>query len=242
MQYSDTSYESLQWRLMWAMAFPTILASLIVDMDSTLLAVAWNVWSRRVKHFYTVSSESLLQPCPRQDTWSRSLGYGELIPSSVWQILGWIHGIENLSPCCMADLGSGTGNLLRAAVMAESNTVHRAIGIEIVRRLHNQATSTHKLWDEWHLSKSKTLWEWRCADFTIDTSWIQADIVWIHATVFEDSLMQQLNQSCRQCREGTYFVMVSKPLQVNDGIVTLRTEQLDVDWGQGTVYLQRKLT
>jgi hypothetical protein len=84
-----------------------------------------------------------------------------------------------------------------------------------------------------------------CTDFTTDTSWVQtADFVWIHSTVFEQPLMSKLASLCRECRRGTLFVTVSKPLESagsGEGLPAFRTLnvlRLPMDWGMASVYLQ----
>jgi hypothetical protein len=84
-----------------------------------------------------------------------------------------------------------------------------------------------------------------CADFTTDTSWVQtADLIWIHSTVFEQPLMSKLASLCRECRRGTLFVMVSKPLESTGSgedlpaFRTLNVLRLPMDWGLASVYLQ----
>ena len=78
-------------------------------------------------------------------------------------------------------------------------------------------------------------------DFTSPTDgWTRdADLVLCHATVFSEDLMKATANACAACRPGTHFVLVSKPL-VHPKIETLWKGQLDMSWGQATVYLQKR--
>jgi hypothetical protein len=169
----------------------------------------------------------------------------------------------------VADLGSGNGKVLLTAALGLF--VGRAIGIEIAPSLHDQAVKNYEEhWKYWDAGCSTidtsttdtsttgsttdstngltTAWEWKCADFTVDTEWVElVDLIFIHATVFEPALMEQLNVLCQGCRSGTYFCMVSQPLNTtgcSDGgagsIETIDEVHLDMNWGQATVYIQRK--
>jgi hypothetical protein len=206
-------------------------------------------------------------------SWTHSLGYGEICPESVLRILQRIphlfgnhqnkdqHGKQQ-KILTVADLGSGNGKVLLTAALGLS--IGRAIGIEIAPSLHAQAvTNYEEHWKYWDAgcstidtsttdstnTGSTTVWEWKCADFTLDTEWVElVDLIFIHATVFEPALMEQLNVLCQGCRSGTYFCMVSQPLNTArcsdaggaGSIETIDEVHLDMNWGQATVYLQRK--
>jgi hypothetical protein len=209
-------------------------------------------------------------------SWTHSLGYGEICPDTVLRILQRIpHLFDNHQDqngkqhklLTVADLGSGNGKVLLTAALGLS--IGRAIGIEIAPSLHAQAvTNYEEHWKYWDadcsaiststtdssttasttFTGSTTDWEWKCADFTADTEWVElVDLIFIHATVFEPALMDQLNVLCQGCRSGTYFCMVSQPLNTtgcSDGtpgsFETIDEVHLDMNWGQATVYLQRK--
>jgi hypothetical protein len=78
-------------------------------------------------------------------------------------------------------------------------------------------------------------------DFTASTErWTSdADLVLCHATVFSDNLLEATALACATCRPGTRFIFVSRPL-VHPEIETLRKGQLEMNWGQATVYLQKR--
>jgi hypothetical protein len=137
------------------------------------------------------------------------------------------------------DLGSGNGNVLLAASLARQ--VSQAIGLEILPHLHDQAMDNVEHWKLLDKSVTEVEWRFACADFTVDRDWIRrADLVFIHATVFEDSLLQTLNSLCQECRPGTVFCLISRPLKEEGGIRSVAEFQLDMSWGIATVFLQQK--
>jgi hypothetical protein len=89
------------------------------------------------------------------------------------------------------------------------------------------------------------------ADFTRWTAWAgprgdedeeppcAARLVLCHATVFGERLMGAAALACARCPPGTWFVLVSRPLE-HPGIETVREGPLEMSWGLATVYLQRR--
>ena len=107
---------------------------------------------------------------------ANNLGYGEITPRTVMDLMSEIkkmtygenkHG-DNVSfgsystGGTVLDSGSGTGRVLFAAAL--SHTFHRAIGIEIVENLHNDALKHLKKWNDRQLHKSNL-------NDSIDESW-----------------------------------------------------------------------
>jgi hypothetical protein len=66
-----------------------------------------------------------------------------------------------------------------------------------------------------------------------------ARLVLCHATVFGERLMGAAASACALCPPGTWFVLVSRPLE-HPGIETVREGPLEMSWGLATVYLQRR--
>jgi SAM-dependent methyltransferase len=147
------------------------------------------------------------------------------------------------------DLGSGNGRVLMAASLA--HFFQKAIGIEIVPELHQEALENLERWnhqfipdvDEEASKTTKTILEFICGDFRdFPLEIASADLIFCHATVFNPSLMAALQQLCDACEPGTIFVMVTKPLQESssNNIQTLEEWQLRMNWGEATVYIQQK--
>lgn len=170
-------------------------------------------------------------------------------------------------PACIVDLGSGSGLALLAAswrwfLWESSFTLMRPglltfRGFEIDPSWQDVADSYAT--DLWFGSNPSSYGSWTCTldcvqvshsipiycafqtcDFLQNTDWVaQASIVLCHATVFQDDLFDLLQIFCERCRPGTYFAMVSRPLQ-SDRFETIHQWQLDMTWGLATVYLQQR--
>jgi hypothetical protein len=111
--------------------------------------------------------------------------------------------------------------------------------MEIIPDLHEEAVDNLRRWNE--RSVDNTRFDLLCTDFTLDSSLVSdAQLVWVHATVFEQDLMDNVQHLCESCSNETYFIMVTKALKVQNGIVTRASLQLGMDWGQATVYIQTK--
>jgi hypothetical protein len=173
---------------------------------------------------------------------------------------------------CVVDLGSGNGRVLQAALVSTSLVVSKVIGLELVSQRDQQARQRQVVWQHLDpflvttrhdnnnnnnnavetnntvatnniKTHTQTTVDLRLADFTRDTSWTaMADVVFIHATVFDDGLMKQLNGLCAECQPGTYFCLVSRPLEgvlgSYDAVVLTRL-YIEMSWGRGALYIQQ---
>jgi len=264
---------TLEWRVTWILAFPTLVTELFalprterelelnsvgcsVDEDSWQWLLAYKVLEEAYRRSY--KSKEIFNPdvgnhiCQTtllNSPWSGSLGYGEITEGTVFRITQWIQRHHALHYCqairerewCIVDLGSGTGRVLQAAAVCCGN-VSRLIGLEIVPRLHEQALGRRRVWKEYDMMipNDRSLIDLRCSDFTSDRDWIrEADLVFVHATVFEKLLMERLALLSEQCRPGTYFCLVSQPL-CSDKIDTIDEMSLEMDWGRGSVIIQQR--
>ena len=153
----------------------------------------------------------------------------------------------------MMDLGSGTGRVVLAAAlaaswMASSSSPQRLVlrGMEIVPHLHDAAMHVVSLWNQQQQEFESTTTtssfvegitqlNVQCGDFLqqpmdpttgSSSSWLsQVDVIFIHGTVFEDALWEQLDRMIVPnendattddekggVRVGTWIVSVSRPL------------------------------
>ena len=199
---------------------------------------------------------------------TNSLGYGEIVPQT---IIRAIHQIKNYSNGCLSldtcneqnyllktggkskvvDLGSGTGRVLFAAALTHSFAY--AVGIEIVHGLHAQALQNWKRWNENELIGASrviepgTKFHFICGDMAEYQDMIDdASLVIVHATLFDEKLMDVVQQLCESCFSGdaacsTWFVMVSKPLR-GPRFETLSVEHCRMSWGYACVYIQRSVS
>ena len=137
------------------------------------------------------------------------------------------------------DLGSGDGKVILATALCLDATL---VGLEIVPDLHQQAMVKLQQWTETSLRNGMSVIEFQCDDFTRHSSRIaqDADLIWIHATVFGDTLFAKVQEICESCRPGTLFVLISRPLRENT-IETLLSARLKMSWGDGMVFVQRRI-
>jgi hypothetical protein len=225
------------WTRKWCCAFPTLLPVYAANADLSLQILAFD----EIFHSSSASSRcaakhsQALEPTKLLEN---SLGYGEITAHTVFRVMEWIHKHENgWQPNVCVDLGSGNGLVLFATALAHPFRFLR--GMEIIRDLHEEAVDNLRRWNE--RSVDNTRFDFLCTDFTLDRSLVSdAHLVWVHATVFEQDLMDSVQRLCESCSRGTYFIMVSKALKVKNGIVTQASLQLGMDWGQATVYIQTK--
>ena len=208
---------------------------------------------------------------------NNSLGYGEILPETIIEIMQLLIQQSAASSSHPAkavpitrggkvvDLGSGNGTILFALSLLHPFDI--ALGIELVPSRHEQALRNLSIWDT-HISSPQQQapkFEFILDDFT-KYSIADANLVIVHATVFDDDVMACVERQCEECAPGTWFVMVSKPLGVgysngND----MKTEDLGcggrgrnastfrvfktwnvldqggMDWGLGKVYIQRRV-
>jgi SAM-dependent methyltransferase len=212
---------------------------------------------------FTTTSTWLLQ-CEQTTLhrWKNSLGYGEITEGAVFEIIRQIRSLncstqveKNGARKCqnihtVVDLGSGTGRVVLAAALALQPKL--VIGLEIVPTLHDVASQISHRWNnEYKLCnhKNTTVLDFRCCDFTIDTDWWvnKADLVFIHGTVFEDELVQNVYNICKKLKVGTWIVTVSQPLVSSRRHICDHDDKLSLEcisefcvemsWGRGIVYI-----
>jgi Histone methylation protein DOT1 len=175
-----------------------------------------------------------------------SLGYGVMTEDSILFVIYLLVQSGNLllPKPCIVDLGSGDGMVLLTCSIAIELSL--AIGIEILPSLHKAAVSNEKHYQKYSslVPEGQTRFQWNCADFTDSktySGWCdQADLIFIHATVFEPNLMNQLNMICQSCRRNTCFCLVSKKLEPPDVFETIAELSLPMSWGYGNVFIQIK--
>lgn len=257
---TSPSDRALVWQCQWVQAFPTLYTDILLSQDGTdqiwLESLAWRSlqdsasfgtvepWSRTSdaeKTRTTPSGTTTNNNSVALDSWQGSYGYGEILPTEVAVAL---HRLEDLrlllstKDSVVVDLGSGDGRVLLAAVTARP--FGKAVGIEILPSLHEKALAFAEYWEEHNAYGRSVELAFACADFTVDTGWIaEADLIFCHATVFEDALMAKLSEMCGHCRSGTLFVMISRPLE-NQLIETVDRLWLSMNWGAASCFLQRR--
>jgi Histone methylation protein DOT1 len=200
------------------------------------------------------SMDSNVDGCSGSGNWTNSLGYGEITEQTVFAVIRSIRQIlQRQSPTMMStsvevmvDLGSGAGRVVLAAAIAVSLHLKMAVGLEILPGLHRQAMLLQNRWNEEavHLAPTRPCLDFQCCDFTTRTDWIDsADLIFMHCTVFEDSLFELACDLCSRVKPGTWIVTVSRRLQSAEAFIfeCVSELQLELSWGLGRVYVQRKL-
>jgi hypothetical protein len=225
------------WRRTWSCAFPALLPMYAANADLSLQLLAFDeIFPSSSASSRCAATHS--QVLKRTNLLEDSLGYGKITAHAVFEVMEWICTHENgWQPNVSVDLGSGNGLVLFATALAYPFRILR--GMEIIRDLHEEAVDNLRRWSE--RSVNNTRFDLLCTDFTLDKSLMSdAHLVWVHATVFEQNLMDSVQHLCESCSNGTYFIMVTKALKVQKGIVTRASLQLEMDWGQATVHIQTK--
>jgi SAM-dependent methyltransferase len=241
---NNYSTERLAWRILWTRALPTAVQTLLQDdndNDDVWYDLAFRcIWRDDNKSKYPDQQHRNTPP----DRCSDSLGYGEITEIAVFEILHVIRQQQQLSNTInvVVDLGSGTGRVVAAAAIALRPAL--AMGLEIVPELHQRAVNLQTRWNDErsiHLENMTTL-DFRCCDFTVDTEWIDAaHLIFMHCTVFEEALFAKVCDLCAKVNAGTWIVTVSRPLLCRqDAFECVSELQVEMSWGRGLVYLQRK--
>jgi Histone methylation protein DOT1 len=242
--------ESIGWIVLWCKAFPSLLEELCEDEDllHRLRPLAWeSIFPEHMFATKSVDTNSSTKICSTPQLWNESLGYGEILPETVFLIMHWLKVNDHLkrfqcSRCTIFDLGSGEGKTILASALCccHRKNANNFVGLEILPLLDQKARDRLQKWNEEFHSRIPILFE--CDDFTKHSSRIvlNADLIWIHATVFEDALWDRVQSICHDCKEGTLFVLISKPL-VGNHIETLLSARLPMTWGEGMVFVQRKV-
>jgi Histone methylation protein DOT1 len=226
--------ESYGWSVTWCRAFPTLLNLYCGDEDLAhqLRPLAWQT-------LYPNATATSTCICKTSE-WQDSLGYGEIVPETVFRLIHWMRTRDHLKqrPMTVFDLGSGDGKVILATALCLDATL---VGLEIVPDLHQQAMLKLQQWTETSQRNGGKV-EFHCDDFTRHSTRIaqDADLIWIHATVFGDMLFANVQEICESCRPGTLFVLVSRPLRENT-IETLLSARLQMSWGDGMVFVQRRI-
>ena len=247
---------ALAWRTTWVEAFPTLLPSLLFvesNDDILLQHLAFRSIFGSTSEDGSKNARCNTEPDTTSQSYSlnNSLGYGEITTSSVFKVMEWIWNDRcdsdstetSLSNAIVVDLGSGNGRALASFALA--HPFSRAIGYEVLPNLHNEAVRNGQLWKQWQVGlPTECELEFHCDDFTrtnASSVLALANVVYVHATVFDGSLMRKVERLVyTSCSIGTYVVMVTKPLSTIENKLETRTRlQLAMDWGQATVYIQQ---
>jgi len=282
---------ALRWSILWAEAFPPHLSSHFCrngcgygPVDGRCDAIFRDVCRLRAyRSFfdgredggdadaYGVAPKSL--PNTLGDKLSRNylisaggvsdadLGYGEILPSTVFDVLdeierdhGGINSVEG-TRAAVVDLGSGSGRPLFACALGFP--FDSATGYEIVPQLHAEARRAAEEWvDRSGVAVEESApplaggessppfgpcrFRFVCADLRASGDVVAgASLVLVHASLYGPCLMAAVHGLCRRCVPGTFFVMVTRPLQ-GPAFETLTESRRGMSWGTADVFIQRR--
>ena len=245
------SLDSYGWSVEWCRAFPSLLGLYChsSDLVRQLLPLAWStLYPSETLALNIATANGCLDGL---EQWHDSLGYGEIDSCTVFDLLHWLLAngywtLEDESKTTVVfDLGSGNGKVILATALflesMRSSNSGVLKGIEIVPFLHCQAMSRLQTWKQARsLINDQLRIEFLCDDFTRHKTSIasEATLIWIHATVFETSLFDKVQEICVACRPGTLFFLVSRPLSDGPCIETILVKSCFMSWGEGMVYVQ----
>jgi Histone methylation protein DOT1 len=203
------------------------------------------------KGLLPISSTYCLEPSVRTQPWSNSLGYGEITEGAIFEMAHHIRGLQSNGIGCpniqtVMDLGSGSGRVVLAAAVALS--AQTVIGLEIVPAWHDFAAQLlHPIWNEECMlcgREDATRIDLRCCDFTVDTEWWvhQVDLIFVHGTVFEDALFEEVISICKEAKVGTWIVSISRPLVSSaprhlHGLEYQSEWTVEMSWGRGIAFV-----
>jgi hypothetical protein len=252
--------DSYGWSVTWCRAFPTLLGLHFhsAELVYQLWPLAWRTLypNDSTASCTTTTTATIEDSCSSrlESGWHDSLGYGEIDPETVFYLMNWLQTHGHLQPrpgrkTTVFDLGSGDGKVILATALCltttetepTTSTIATLVGLEIVPHLHNQALKRMQSWREYATTNPVEI-HFTCDDFTRHHARIsrEADLIWIHATVFENALFQRVQEICNACRPGTLFVLISRPLNDKSKIETLLSKRLKMSWGDGMVFVQRR--
>ncbi|MBI3336957.1 hypothetical protein HYZ98_05355 [Candidatus Peregrinibacteria bacterium] len=165
--------------------------------------------------------------------------YGEVTPEGMEQILAPAIPREGE---VFYDLGSGTG---KGVIFASTLfPFKKCVGIELLPDLHAVSQEVRDRFEREIKPAFGNGWdpnvEFRQEDFA-DSDFSDADIVFAHATCFEEGLMATLQRKFEALKEGARVILVTKTLS-SPILQWLTTSVCPFSWGSATVSCYRRGT
>lgn len=140
---------------------------------------------------------------------STSLSYGEIEFESFGSLICSLtkHGIDLGCMNSFADLGSGVGKTVIAAALL--GIFDKCIGIEILVDLHKTSTQILKQFYRLNQNNAEIVAIEFIAGDASFVDWSTTDMVFAHATCFDEANMKRIaNTSCKM-KEGSVFITIS---------------------------------
>lgn len=151
----------------------------------------------------------------------------------------WILEQCTLAPnSSFADLGCGSGKSLAAMALLTSNLI-KLTGIELVPELAQLAEKHCLSLRQVDVEADIII---KAADFLVDISWVNSDLIFSCATAFTPSMMKDIARVCERARVGAFVAVLSQPLKFCGDMFVLiaSTDQLPVTWGVAKCFIYQK--
>jgi len=163
----------------------------------------------------------------------RSLIYGEVSYDCMAHILSLVPQKEGDYRFC--DLGSGTGKAVVLAALLGSFT--HCVGVEKLSPLHEVAQSVAKQIDASDLDGTEI--SYLNQDIN-DADLSDTDVVFVHATCFEDPLIKVIKKKVKGMKKGSILCTVTQDFSMGE-FDPIHVERYPFSWGDGTIYIQEKV-
>ena len=170
------------------------------------------------------------------------LGYGEVDVVSFQKYL-----MENISPLLkkhpenennntgsvFLDVGAGTGK----AVIASLPFFTNAVGIEILKELHEKSEKSLEIVQQ-YLLKSNENSQCRfelgdCLKEDFLPLWKEADVIFIPCTLFSDEMMVKINERIiSYVKKGALVITTTRKLNITKKIQKLQETRIDLEKGK----------
>lgn len=171
-----------------------------------------------------------------------SLSYGEINLETIHDIFYRlsVHGFSKDFGGKLVDIGSGLGRILFASLLIHD--FESCVGIEILSDLCDVSKKILKHWDKLKSQcssrKQECFIKFLCGDATV-IEWCDADLVIIHPTCFDDSILLKIINTAEKMVAGSFFLTVSKTIS-SDYFEILESFLADVSWGKAVIYIYKR--
>ncbi len=164
---------------------------------------------------------------------SKEFVYGEIEFDSFIELL------EKIKPSpedIFYDLGSGTGKPCIAISLAYD--IKKAVGYEILESLWEVSNQILKKLKE-KIQKNLPEIEFRRGNF-LEEDISDGTIIFSHATCFEDSTMEKLEEKLKKLKNGSRIILITKKLKSNN-FKLLDEGEKKMSWGYATYRIYEKI-
>jgi len=162
----------------------------------------------------------------------KSFVYGEIIPEEFMKILDLI---EFTPETIFYDLGSGSGKAVITTYLYKNPK--KVIGIEYIPDLVEISQKALKKLE--NLLNTKLPIEFIQGDIR-NFEFNDADIIFAHATCFDDELMDNIRKKLQELKRGARIIIITKEIN-EDGWKLKGVYKFSFSWGEGTARIYEKI-